>query len=366
MKSIKNRVVSIGFAAILCAALAANLIKPDTELSYSERRKLASMPEFSAETLLSGDFAEKFEEYALDQFVLREPLRNIHAFTRYSLMRQMDNNGIYRIDDGLYKLEYPQNEKSPANMAQKLNALYEEYLEGMNVYYSVIPDKNYFVAEQNGYPSLDYKKLMSGLQNNLREEFQYIDLMDRLELSDYYKTDTHWRQECLQDVLNALSAEMGFSQTPDLESYEKNVFSPFYGVYYGQSALAFAPEELVYLTSEATEAAVAENYEDASFNGVYNAEKLAGMDAYDVFLSGATPLITVRSPLSRTEKELIIFRDSFGSSIAPLLLEEYRTVTLVDIRYVTSSYLGELLEFEDQDVLFLYNTLVLNNSEMLR
>ena len=366
MKNLKNKVISLGFVALLFTLLLANLIVPDTEVSYTERHKLASFPTFTAERLLSGKFTEEFEGYALDQFVMREPLRHVHAFTRYRLFLQRDNNGVYAIDSGLYKLEYPQNEKAPKNMANKLNALYEEYLCGMKIYYAVIPDKNYFVAKENGYPSLDYETLLGGLHDNLRAEFQYVNLMDSLTLSDYYQTDTHWRQERLQNVLNALAEGMSFSQTPNIQKYKKNEFYPFYGVYYGQSALAVEPEPLVYLTNEVTEAARVENYEDPDFHGVYNIGKLTGMDAYDVFLSGATPLITIESPKSRTDKELILFRDSFGSSLAPLLLEEYRKITLVDTRYVVSSYLGELIEFEDQDVLFLYNTLVLNNSEMLR
>ena len=68
----------------------------------------------------------------------------------------------------------------------------------------------------------------------------------------------------------------------------------------------------------------------------------------------------------KTEKELILFRDSFGSSIAPLLVEGYSKITIVDIRYVQSEYLGNFIKFEDQDVLFLYSTMLLNNSLALR
>ena len=38
----------------------------------------------------------------------------------------------------------------------------------MNVYYSVVPDKNYFIAEKNGYPSMDYDKLLSLMKENIR------------------------------------------------------------------------------------------------------------------------------------------------------------------------------------------------------
>ena len=50
----------------------------------------------------------------------------------------------------------------------------------------------------------------------------------------------------------------------------------------------------------------------------------------------------------------------------PLLVEDYAKITLVDIRYIYSGVLGNYIEFEDQDVLFLYSTLVLNNSETLK
>ena len=48
------------------------------------------------------------------------------------------------------------------------------------------------------------------------------------------------------------------------------------------------------------------------------------------------------------------------------VLEQYREITLVDIRYLSPERLGKLLDFTDCDVLFLYSSLVLNNSETLK
>ena len=50
----------------------------------------------------------------------------------------------------------------------------------------------------------------------------------------------------------------------------------------------------------------------------------------------------------------------------PLLAEGYARITLVDIRYVAPERLGMWLTFDNQDVLFLYSTPVLNNSETLK
>ena len=75
--------------------------------------------------------------------------------------------------------------------------------------------------------------------------------------------------------------------------------------------------------------------------------------------------MTLENPQA-PDNRLILFRDSFGSSIAPYFLEQYREITLVDIRYVSPQRLGKLVDFADCDVLFLYSSLVLNNSETLK
>ena len=77
-------------------------------------------------------------------------------------------------------------------------------------------------------------------------------------------------------------------------------------------------------------------------------------------------LLTIENPNADTDRELVIFRDSFGSSLAPLLVPGYAKVTLADIRYLLSSQMGKYLTFTDQDVLFLYSAPVLNNSETLK
>ena len=108
---------------------------------------------------------------------------------------------------------------------------------------------------------------------------------------------------------------------------------------------------------------------------MYDMEKAYGKDPYEMFLGGSLSLITIDNPNATTDKELIIFRDSFGSSITPLLAEGYSKITVVDVRYVMPTMLGtfrdartgeKLLDFKNADVLFLYSSLVLNNSSTIK
>ena len=108
------------------------------------------------------------------------------------------------------------------------------------------------------------------------------------------------------------------------------------------------------------------NLETGKTTGVYDLEKLSGRDPYDVYLSGAAALLTIENPQGQPGRELIVLRDSFGSSMIPLLLQGYEKVTVVDTRYLSADLLGNYIEFSGQDVLFLYSTLILNSSMTLK
>ena len=108
------------------------------------------------------------------------------------------------------------------------------------------------------------------------------------------------------------------------------------------------------------------DYETGSELPVYDLQQLAGEDAYAVFLSGSKALLTITNPAAKTDRELVVFRDSFASSLTPLLAGAYAKITLVDIRYLQPERLGTWLTFDTQDVLFLYSAPVLNSSETIR
>ena len=140
--------------------------KPADELSLSERRPLAQLPELSVSSVLSGKFMSGYEDYATDQFPLREQFRTLKALTGLYGFGQKDNNGVYLAEGYAAKLEYPLNPDSIAHAADRFRSLYESLMAGTDtkVYLSVIPDKNYFLAEANGYPALDYAALTDALR----------------------------------------------------------------------------------------------------------------------------------------------------------------------------------------------------------
>ena len=354
------------FVVILWAVLSIFAwISPAAETSEAERRPLAQIPALNADTVLDGSFMADFEDYTLDQFPLRDTFRKLKSLFHYNVLRQKDNNGIYIVDGYAAKLEYPLNGDSIDYAVRKFTSIYEKYLSGSKVWFAVAPDKGYYLAEANGYPAMDYAELFSRLGEALPWA-EFVDLTDCLTAEDYYRTDTHWRQERLLPAARKLCRAMGVT-APNAEDFTQTLLDrPFYGVYCGQAALPMDPEELYILESGLLADCTVYNHETGETTAVYDPAALENKDLYDIFLSGSQSLLTIENPNGTPGKELIVFRDSFGSSLVPLILQDYATVTVVDIRYLASGRLDQFIDFHGQDVLFLYSTLVLNNSTTLK
>ena len=128
-----KKVRIFGFAALATLWLALIIgawFGPTHEISDSERRKLAQMPEITVENILNGKFMTKFEDFTLDQFPLRDTFRQLKAMVHYNVLHQGDNNDIYVADGYAAKLEYPLNETSVSSAMEKFDHIYETYLAG--------------------------------------------------------------------------------------------------------------------------------------------------------------------------------------------------------------------------------------------
>ncbi|MBE6616707.1 MAG: hypothetical protein E7627_02000 [Ruminococcaceae bacterium] len=378
-EKIKNIVLTCVMVVLLFGLTLFAWFKPTDDFSDSERRELAKFPAFNAETVFNKDsnktFMKLFESYSLDQFPLRDKFRTLKSYVAFNVFGHMDNNNIYVEDGYAAQLEYPLNEESLDFATGKFGAIYDKFIKqhGANVYFSIVPDKGYFLAAENGYLALDYSEMFALMQEKM-DFADYIDITGELELSDYYKTDTHWKQENLLDVAQKIGAEMG---TPLSEKYTQTLLdNPFYGVYYGQSALPLPAEDMYYMTNAMLENCIVYDHQNMRQISIYDMERAFGKDPYEMYLGGNLSVVTIENPSASTDKELVVFRDSFGASLTPLLVEGYKKITVVDIRYVQSALLGSmrdnrtgapLVDFRNaDDVLFIYSTLILNNSNTLR
>lgn len=377
----KKKIAAVVFLlSLVCVPLAAFLL-PDQAVSETERRKLAKKPVFTVAAFGDGTYMEQLETYFSEQFPVRDGLRTVKAETETALLGKADTNGYFKVEDGIYHLEAELNEKNVGRVADSIEKLCTEQFQNADCYVAVIPDKNYYLAAQcedagsenekwkgsilKHYPTLDYARLDEMIQAEI-PSVQKINLYDKLHLEDYYRTDLHWKQEKITDVVDTLVQSMG-QQTNTISDGWQIATEDFVGAYGVASALKTTPDKMIYRTDPSIERMQVYDYERKQNVSVYAPEKIGGMDDYDFYLWGARALLTIQNPECHNGKKLLLFRDSFGSSIAPLLAEYYEEVTLVDLRYVSASYALELLgDTEYQDVLFLYSAPILNHGDSLR
>ncbi len=377
MSKAKNIAVIVTAGVILFGLSLWAWFKPADDFSISERRPLDQFPTLSLDTILHEErdktFMNTFESYALDQFPLRDTFRTVKSAVAFYVFRHLDNNNIYLTDGYAAQLEYPIKEDSLDYATNKFKDAVNYFGSNASMYFSIVPDKGYFLAEANGYPALDYDKFYTMMQDKM-DFATYIDITGDVTLADYYKTDTHWKQETLGDVAATIAEGMGVTLRADYTETTLDV--PFYGVYYGQSALPLPAEEMKYLTGTAFDDVTVYSYETGKFIDVYDMDKAEGKDPYEMFLGGNLTAVKITNPNATTDKELIVLRDSFGASLTPLLIEAYSEIIVLDIRYAPLSVIngyrdntGRVMAADlksADDVLFIYSTLVLNNSNTLR
>ncbi len=330
--------------------------------SYSERRELKRFPEATAESVFSGAFASGFEEYSTDNFPFRDTFRSIKAYTEYGVFQKSDNNKVIYEDGHLSSIEYPINKDVLDYQTGRLGFVYERFFKNTdaNIYLSIVPDKNMFLDTLK----IDYDELADYVKAKMPYA-KYLDVYPLLSIDDYYRTDSHWRQEKIGDIAQFYAKSMGteIDKKYDVEIRDDS----FFGVYSGQSAIKTAPDAIKYLTNDTINSFVVSRLNEKTGmlepSVVYDEEKGKGKDPYEFFLSGNSTLITIENPKATEKRELVVFRDSYSSSLAPILATGYSKVTLVDIRYLTPDFLGAYVDVNSaDDVIFLYSSTLLNSA----
>lgn len=355
----KNKINILCFGVLIFGFFIALLVKEDSEIDREERRYLAKRD--TLDNCFDGEFSEKLETYLLDQFPFRKNFRELKAFANFNIFGKIENQDIVIEDGYAIKLVPDYNFDAVYSTMEKINSLINETFRRNRCYFALIPDKSVFYTAFDD-KSCDYERVEQIIKNTLPNNASYIGIRDTLELSDYYKTDSHWSQEKLLKTRDALIDGM---KLPPCESeYVENTVDDFVGVYKSQAALDIKPDKITYLTNSIIDNAVVTNYETGKSASVYTLDKLSdekSMDKYDIFLSGPAALLKIENPSATNHRTLYIFRDSYASALAPLLIESYQTIYLVDLRYIDSSLLDEFVTITpNDDVLFIYSTLLIN------
>jgi len=361
--TLREIIACIIFIGFIGTFFILNFIIPEPAVLESERRIPAKFPEVSLNAILTGAFMSGFDDYAADRFVFRDTFRMIHAFQILDVYRQTDKSGLYRCDavgigefrrvDTTAFRQTAERIQRAANHVADMN---------MNIYYSIVPDKSVFAERY--YPGFDLS-VAEPILFDVLQEHTYIPLMDALDAGTFYRTDLHWDQSRISGVTSHILSAMGAN--PVIGSYPVNTAGEWNGVYAGQLALPVTSDIMTYVDVPGLSVKYLNDrtleFEDGP---LYDKTRFNGVDPYDMFLRGPQPLIVIENP-SVPERELYLFRDSFGSSLAPLMMEAYSKITVIDLRYINLQVLDMVFEFKPgSDVLFIFSSQIFNNPSIVQ
>ena len=361
MKKIAHAAIAASFILSVFLVPAAYIFVPRGDVSYSERRRLSPLPDITKDGLIFGSYFNELDDYLTDNVPARDALRMAKALFQTRVLKIKENNSIAVLDGCAAKIIKKISAASLANALSKWRAVIDEHISGRNTnnYFAVIPDKSYFFSRDYGYPSSKCEDAAENIAYNL-PGFEYIDLFSVASLSDYYKTDTHIAQERAGKIVDAIFSSMKTKKAASRHAVREA--GKFYGVYRGQSALPLAEDELNYVTSDVLEKCTVSDCVRGRYIPMYDFNAANGRDGYEMFLGGAVGILRIDNPSSKTDRRLLVFRDSFGSALCPLLAENYKSTTVVDLRYASSDMIARHVDADGCDVLFLYSVHTLENS----
>ena len=347
------------FIVLFFALSLSFIIIPDSPFSEDENRALSTAPEFSLQKLFFGNYTSDFSDYCSDQFPFRSFFVNLKALGELALFKG-ENNGIIVAGDG--NLITDPGIANEELIKENLSHI-EDFAKNsaVKVYTAFIPGGSYVLRETlpSTYPQGEIQKHYRILSESIPENVVNIDLAPMLDLHSseyiYYKTDHHqtalgaYYTYC--EVINALGKE-----PYSIDNFKRETVSQeFYGTTWSFAGIPFVkPDSLEFFRFDGdTEYTVEINGKETK-KGLYDFTALETKDKYSAFVAN-TVNGYIKISSNENSETLIIFKDSFAHSIAPLLARHYNII-MIDTRYhmILRGSIDKLIEAENPSaVLFL-------------
>lgn len=338
----------------------ANIIKPDAESSEKENRNLAQRPSFSVSAAADGSFMQDYESYQSDQFVFRDMWMSLK--TNLDIISGKSySNGVYRGKDG-YLIEdavEPDENNLKKNIGA-INSLANE--DKYTVYTLIVPNAVSVIPDKlpNYAPVRSQSEDLDNFRKQLSDEVKDIDVYDILsDQSDkqqlYYHTDHHWTTYGAYCAYIKASSTLGI----DADRVKYNLYkvaNDFVGTMAHTSGYTGKKDTVeVFLPNNSDVEYVVDYVESQTKRtSVYDTEKLEESDKYLVFMGANEPIIDIKTT-AKTDRKLMIVKDSYANSFIPFLIPDYSEIVVIDPRYYYDDVYQVLEDKGITEVLFLYN-----------
>jgi len=345
------------FAAILLVP-AIWLFGPKVEYLPLEKDYAASWPALEKEDFLSGQWGTDVESYLADQMPARSFWVGLNSY--FTLLTGRQNSSDVIVDKAGNLLEAPIT-LDEAQLAKHLSVMVD-FAEntGLPTTLLVPPTAGYCAKDEisdiiwSSYPD---DALFSAIHQQVAGSMDVIDLRSEFLASDvplFYATDHHWNAEGSFRAYLAICNQLGLSPLAK-EAFTVAEHDGFYGSTYSRSGLYLTEADSLQLWDAGCRVKVSFSDKDETFDSLFFVNHLEEPDKYTVFLDSNHP-VTVIENLDNPEGDvLLLVKDSYANSLAPLLAPHYSKLVLVDLRYYKGETSTLAAEHGADNVLIIYS-----------
>ncbi len=337
--------ISSSTARLVCLALALCLLffaagiwlLPTDPFSATENRPLASLPDPAPEAVLSGEYARRLSAFLSDHLPWRADLLRLRAAAEYG-MGKRENNAVLRLRDGslVKRFDYTDHQlavfrQNAADLRAFLSAVETPDAPAL---FLCAPRGVDVLVEDLEAPARSVRPILEAVCPEALTVTEGLRGKALAGEAVWYRTDHHWTTEGAFFVYQALGEALGYTPYPKEAFTAVTVATDFLGTSYSASlAPAAVPDSIVALRYEGDEALIAVDTSTGKTAGLYRPEALATHDKYAYFLGSNTAHVRISAHSGEPRPTLLLIKDSFAMSLAPLLARHF-DIEMLDLRYI--------------------------------
>jgi hypothetical protein len=393
------------FISLIYTVTILNILTPKNKaISEVENRTLAQKPVFSVDNLLSGKYFRDFESFFADHFFDRENLvkisKNISSLKGIKREEEVylvdfegqnvggnrnnedgekpEDNAVVTTKGNLLILNdtvmelYKFNEDKAKLYADMVNTVSSTLGENVKTYSLLAPIQIEFLNNEK-YKNLSdsqidaIKYVNDNFSDNIIPVDAYSPIKEHIDEYVYYRTDHHWT------ALGAYYGYTGFADAAGLEAvpldkYKENKAPDYLGyisTVNPSEKVNSNPDDVVYYVPPVkTDMKVfyydKDTGEKKSYAGSVINKKYVLLDQkYGVFLGGDFALGVIKTNV-KTDRKIMVIKDSYGNAFVPFLTPHYSEIYVVDPRHYKESIVDLVKENDIGEVMFLNYILTTN------
>ncbi|MCM1489011.1 MAG: DHHW family protein [Firmicutes bacterium] len=383
MKNLYKKIMIIIFSLFLVTMPILTIVYLSPEerpFSENENRYLAKFPTLSAETYKNKKFMNGFDTWISDRFIGREQWIELKN-TSNKIIGKTEINGVF-IENNMMMEAWEGYDREVYE--KNLNAInnFANNHKNIQMFFMLAPNAQEIY--KNNIPAFapveNQKKFIEGFYSSLMGFEGTIDVYSALQEKSessyiYYRTDHHWTSFGAFLAYQAAAPALGYESYPYSAFEIEHASHDFRGTLFSKTLdFGVTPDIIDYYTVAKGEpevkVSVYDKYDNSTgkikykeYDSMYFRDFLEVKDKYSSFLGQNSPLVTIENPAAKSEKRLLVIKDSYAHSLVPFLSKEYQKVTMIDLRYINTDF-QTMAPLSDYDqLLFMYNVITFSQDD---